>query len=125
MRYITVRNATRNVELGRRIRVINTLLDRAIGLLATRSLGAGEGVYLSPCTSIHTFFMRYPIDVLFLDAQGAVLSEGTFQPWRISGWHAQSKGTLELAAGTLKRTGTEVGDHIEMKDLPAGRQGFN
>jgi uncharacterized protein len=120
-----VRNATRHVELGRRVRVASSLLDRAIGLLATRSLGAGEGLYLIPCKSIHTFFMRYPIDVLFLDAEGAVLSEGTFNPWKISGWHAQSKGTLELAAGTLKRTGTQVGDHIEMKDVPENMGGTN
>ena len=122
---MTVRNATRHVELGGRVRVATSLVDRAIGLLSTRALGAGEGLYLTPCRSIHTFFMRYPIDVLFLDAHGEVLSEGTIQPWRMSGWYAQSKGTLEFAAGTLRRTGTEVGDRIEMKDLPTGRQGLN
>ena len=120
---MTVRNATRNVELGGRVRVAGSLVERAIGLLSTRSLGAGEGLYLTPCKSIHTFFMRYPIDVLFIDAQGAVLSEDTLMPWKMSAWHAQSKGTLEFAAGTLQRTGTQVGDHIEMKDLPAGRRG--
>ncbi len=117
MRYVTVRNATRHRELGRKIRVAGSLIERAIGLLSTPALGAGEGMYLRPCQSVHTFFMRYPIDVLFLDAQGAVLSQDTFSPWRVSGWHGKSRGVLELAAGTLARTGTQVGDRIEFEGV--------
>jgi uncharacterized membrane protein (UPF0127 family) len=117
MKYFGVRNVTRRTDLGRKVRIASSFLDRVIGLLATSSLGSEEGLWISPCKSIHTFFMRYPIDVLFLDAKGIVVNQSTVQPWRISGWHAKSRGVLELSAGTLKRTGTRVGDHIEMKEL--------
>jgi uncharacterized membrane protein (UPF0127 family) len=117
MKYLAVQNASRRVDLGRKIRVAHSLLDRAAGLLATPALLDDEGLWISPCKSIHTFFMRYPIDVLFLDAEGLVISQNTYRPWRISAWHAKSKGVLELAAGTLNRTGTQKGDRIEMKGL--------
>jgi len=99
------------------VRVAESLMERAVGLLSTPRLANSEGMYLSPCKSIHTFFMRYPIDVLFLDAKGMVLAQNTYAPWRVSGWHARSQGTLEFNAGTLARTGTKIGDQIEMKDL--------
>jgi uncharacterized membrane protein (UPF0127 family) len=117
MRYLTVRNATRHVELGRRVRFAASLVDRAIGLLMTSGLAAGEGMYLSPCKSVHTFFMRYPIDVLFLDSEGTVLRQDTLRPWRLTGWQAQCRGVLELMEGTLSRTGTRVGDRIELEGL--------
>ena len=125
MKYLTVRNATRNVELGRKVRYASSLIDRAIGLLATSGLEAGEGMYLSPCKSVHTFFMRYPIDVLFVDEKGNVIRQDTLLPWRFSAWQARSRGVLEFMQGTLARTGTRVGDHIEFEGLPAGRPGLN
>ena len=117
MKYLTVRNATRNVELGRKVRFAASLLDRAIGLLLTAHLDNGEGMYLSPCKSVHTFFMRYPIDVLFLDAEGTVLSQESMRPWRVSGWQWKCRGVLELIEGTLARTGTRVGDRITFEGL--------
>ena len=115
MRYLRVRNVTRNVDLGQKVRVASTLMARLVGLLSTSSLGSGEGLWLEPCSSIHTFFMRYPIDVLFMDADGKVLAQRTYAPWKISGWHGKSRGALEFAAGTLARTATQIGDQIEMK----------
>jgi uncharacterized membrane protein (UPF0127 family) len=123
MKFLTVRNATRQVELGRKVRFAASLIDRAIGLLMTPGLRAGEGMYLSPCKSVHTFFMRYPIDVLFLDSEGTVLKGDTLRPWRVAGWQAPCRGVLELMEGTLSRTGTRVGDRIEIEAcLPAGRE---
>jgi uncharacterized membrane protein (UPF0127 family) len=117
MKFAIARNVTRRVDLGKKIRTATSLVDRAIGLLATPSLSQGEGLWISPCKSIHTFFMRYPIDVLFLDAEGHVIHQKTFHPWRISSWEMKSRGVLELAAGTIRRTGTQLGDRIEFKDL--------
>jgi len=66
--------------------------------------------------------MRYPIDILFLDSGGQVLYQETLRPWRMTGWQARSRGVLEFMQGTLARTGTRVGDHIELEAcLPAGR----
>jgi len=123
MVYVKVRNATRNIDLGHKIRLAGSLLDRAIGLLATPSLRSGEGLWIKPCASIHTFFMRYPIDILFVDADNTVLARQTLAPWRFSRWVRKSRSVIELPAGTAERTGTVAGDRIEFMDLPAGRQG--
>ena len=123
MRYVKVRNVTRNVELGRKVRVASSFLDRAVGLLGTVSLNVGEGMWLSPCRSIHTFFMRYPIDVVFVGAEDTVLSQRTYPPWKISGWQTKSRGVLELTAGTLERTGTRVGDKITFDPSPLVGEG--
>jgi uncharacterized membrane protein (UPF0127 family) len=76
-------------------------------------------MWLEPCTSVHTFFMRYPIDVLFVDASGVAIGRQTLAPWRISRWYRKSRRVLELAAGTLEKTGTQVGDCIEWEGARA------
>src|SRR5258706_3992404 len=117
MRYLQVRNVTRNVELGPKVRVAKSLVDRTIGLLATPSLAPGEGLWISPCKSIHTFFMRFPIDALFLDAEGQGLDQKSLPPWRVTGWVSKCQGGLELSAGTANRTGTRVGHRLVMKEV--------
>lgn len=114
MRVITVRNITRQVDLGNKIQIATSLYERAVGLLFTDKLKAGEGLYISPCRSIHTFFMRYPIDVLFVDSHGKVLSQRSYHPWSVSGVHLKSQAALELPHGILARSRTRVGDHIEI-----------
>jgi uncharacterized membrane protein (UPF0127 family) len=97
--------------------VASSLVDRAVGLLGTSSLSAGEGLWLTPCSSIHTLFMRYPIDVLFLNREGIVLERQTLAPWRFSRWLMASRSVLELAAGVLEHTGTQAGDRLEFEGL--------
>jgi uncharacterized membrane protein (UPF0127 family) len=117
MVYVKVRNATRNIVLGQKVRPASSFVDRAIGLLTTPSLGAGEGLWLKPCASIHTLFMRYPIDALFLDTEGFVLGRQTLHPWRFSKWFAHTRSVVELAAGALEPTGTKAGDRIVFEDV--------
>jgi uncharacterized protein len=114
---LAVFNQSKGTELCRAARTAVSLRDRTIGLLMTPTLSEGEGLWLSPCPSIHTFFMRYPIDVLFVDAQGKVLSGKTYQPWRLSRYHSQAAGALELPAGTMSRTHTAVGDRLTMREV--------
>jgi len=118
-----VRNVTRNVDLGQKVRVAESLSSRAVGLLRTPRLMAGEGLWLTPCTSVHTWFMRYPIDILFIDADYRVLALQSLSPWRFSRWITKSHGVLELPSGMIVQTRTVVGDQIEfinVSDLPAG-----
>ena len=106
---------TRDRLLGQKVRVASSLFDRAIGLLGTSSLSPGDGLWLKPCASIHTLFMRYPIDILFLDAEGIVLEQQTLAPWRLSKWLRNSRSVLELAAGSVDQTGTRAGDRLEFE----------
>ncbi len=117
MAYLHVRNVTRDADLGQKVRVASSFMRRAVGLLSASSLGTGEGLWISPCSSVHTLFMRFPIDILFLDSEGLVLDGSTVVPWRISTWVRRSRGVLEIPAGTIKKTGTRVGDRIEMKGV--------
>ncbi|NID13996.1 DUF192 domain-containing protein [Luteibacter yeojuensis] len=84
--------------------------DRARGLLGRRALGEGEGLLLEPCGSVHTFWMRYPIDLVFLDAQDRLLRTcASVPPWRARAARGASK-TLELPAGALRALVLNPGD---------------
>jgi uncharacterized membrane protein (UPF0127 family) len=91
-----------------------TALSRMRGLLGRDGLTEGEGMFLHPCPSIQTFFMRFPIDVVFLDADREIvgISEDV-GPWRFAGARG-ARSALELPAGTAKRLGLEVGDVLSM-----------
>ncbi len=93
-----------------RVLVARGFLNRALGLLTRADLPADEGQFFARCSAIHTFFMRFPIDVLFLDAHGAIIAlHERVAPWRIL-HRTGSTGVLELAAGTACRAGFRVGD---------------
>lgn len=115
MKVLKVRNISRGTELGHKVQVASSILARTIGLMLTPSLAPGEGMWLTPCKSVHTLFMRYPIDILYVDPHGTVLDRKTMSTWRMSPWRSQSHGVLELPAGTAERTGTRPGDLLEMK----------
>lgn len=108
-----VRNETRGKELAARARLADSYWSRFVGLLGTSSLPQGEALILDPCGSIHTFFMRYPIDVLFLDKQGKVVgSAREIAPWRMSRIFLGARVAVELPSGTIDATGTMDGDMI-------------
>ena len=90
----------------------DTILGRMVGLLSRGSLGTGEGIILKPCVQIHTFFMRFAIDVIFVDADGRVLHVvENMKPWRVSPLFRHASRTVELRAGTLKGSVKE-GDRL-------------
>lgn len=92
-------------------RLATSMVARGVGLLNRSSLPQGEGLLIRPCSSVHCFFMRFPIDVLFLDAEGRILKlYAPLKQWRSSSWVRGAKQTLELPAGTIAKTGTSVGD---------------
>jgi uncharacterized protein len=98
------------------VRAAHTWKARLRGLLATPALAAGQGLWISPCTSVHTFFMRYAIDVIFLDADRRVLHFATLVPWRLSRWVPKAAGALEMAAGQVQKTGLCVGDRLLFRE---------
>ena len=84
--------------LGVRALVARTFLQRARGLIGRRGLAKGEGMLIMQCNCIHTCFMRFPIDAIFLDAEGRVVKQVRgIRPWRVwiwGGWRARM--VLEL-----------------------------
>ena len=89
--------------------------SRNKGLLGRESMGPDEGLWIVPCPMIHTFFMKFPIDVLFLDADLTVRRViEDLRPWRLSPWVLSARSVLELKGGTLKGA-VQVGDKLEMR----------
>ena len=85
------------------LKLNDTFFSRLIGLMFKKSLPAGSGVVLKPCTQIHTCFMRFNIDVIFLDKDLEVVHViENMPPWRISPLLLKARYTVELPAGTLK-----------------------
>lgn len=89
-----------------------------VGLLSTREVLPGEGLLIERTQSIHMFFMRYPIDVVFFDSELRVRRlVGSIKPWRVVLWARGARDCLELRAGALEGTGTQVGDQLEITPL--------
>ncbi len=108
-------NTTRGRVLAERTLRTTTALERLKGLLGREALPRGEGLLIAPCDSIHTFFMRFPIDVLFLDGGGKVVrAVPNLVPWRATRLYLGARSVLELWAGALAETGTSDGDIVEV-----------
>ena len=107
-----------NVETGARLAArVHAAVDSASrrrGLLGRTGLD-DEALIIAPCNAVHTFFMRFPIDVLITDRNG-VVRRGVpdVRPWRLTGaWTGFA--TVELPAGTIARTGTRRGQRVELR----------
>ena len=108
-------NETRGAVLAERAALALTVRERMKGLLGRDALVDGEALVIRPCTSIHTFFMRFPIDVLFLDRDGRVLRAiPAMKPWRLTRIYPRAACVAELPAGVLQRTGTSEGDVVRL-----------
>src|SRR5205807_1932194 len=100
-------------------------LLRMRGLLGRSGLPAGEGLLLSPSPGIHTAFMRFPIDALFLDRELRVIEiVEKLRPWRVAS-KRKAWAVLELAAGECARRGVEVGDMLELRERARDRANGN
>jgi uncharacterized protein len=85
------------------------------GLLPRASLGDQEGLFIAPTNSVHTFFMRFPMDAAFLDRGGKVVAlYDSMKPWRISGIHFSAVSVLETGAGVLSKAGVKKGEVLEI-----------
>ena len=110
-RQVTVQVSDRVV--CERCDVADHLVARMRGLLGRSELPQGEGVLLRPAGSIHTFFMRFPIDVVFLNEEDVVVKVvHRLAPWRAAGLKG-AKTVLELAAGEAEARGIEVGSAMQ------------
>jgi uncharacterized membrane protein (UPF0127 family) len=115
MRDVVVRRADGTI-VCERCSDASSPLTRMRGLLGRRELPSGEGILLRPAGSVHTAFMRFPIDVVFLAADGTVLKvEPEVPAWRAAASRG-AKAVLELRAGETARHRLEVGDRLEYAD---------
>jgi uncharacterized membrane protein (UPF0127 family) len=115
---LQVFNATRGTLLANSLEVADTAPKRNKGLLGRNELAPGAGLWIVPCESVHTFFMKFPIDLVYLDRKNRIKKVvRNVVPWRVSACFS-AHSILELPAGTIDRTRTEAGDRLEF--APAG-----
>ena len=110
-----VQNLTGDRPLVTAGRVADTFWARLRGLIGSDGLGPEEGLLIVPCNSIHTHFMRFPIDVLYVSSEGEVVAiDHALPPWRFGRIHRRARSVLELSAGRAKDTNTQVGDRLQV-----------
>ncbi|MGH9675075.1 MAG: DUF192 domain-containing protein [Bryobacteraceae bacterium] len=112
-----MRNLTRNTVLAQAADVADTSAKRRTGLLKHESLPAGEGLWIAPCEAVHTFRMRFPIDIVFLSRKRQVLKLRERVPARRIALCLRAHSVLELPAGMVEATGTTKGDQLEFDKL--------
>ncbi|MGB2694596.1 MAG: DUF192 domain-containing protein [Dehalococcoidia bacterium] len=108
-----IRNTTRGTELASSARAARSMWSRMVGLLGRSSLGPGEALLIEPCGSVHTAFMRFAIDVLYLDSANRVVKVvPRLRPFRVSGAASRTHAVIELPTGVIDGTATAVGDEL-------------
>jgi uncharacterized membrane protein (UPF0127 family)/CheY-like chemotaxis protein len=110
-------NLTRGSVLCERATIADRPFSRMRGLVGQRSLEEGHGLLLQPAPSVHTAFMRFSIDVVFLDRDLTVLKlVQHLRPWRVAS-ASRARNTLELATGEIDRRGIAVGEQLAVSEL--------
>lgn len=108
-------NTSRGVALADQCELARSFLARGRGLMGRPSLAVGAGMLIDPCSSVHTFFMQFPIDVIFLDRRHVVVGlQAAMPPNRPYAGAWRARATLELPAGVIAATGTQIGDQIHI-----------
>jgi uncharacterized membrane protein (UPF0127 family) len=114
---LRITNLTRKTVLGDSIDVADTSAKRRTGLLKHERLAPGEGLWIVPCESVHTFFMKFPIDLVYLGKDRKVKKvRHAVKPWRMSAC-LSAHSILELPAGAAEKSGTQAGDELGVETL--------
>jgi uncharacterized membrane protein (UPF0127 family) len=101
--------------LADRADIADTSAKRRAGLLKYPGLAPGEGLWLVPCEGVHTFFMKFPIDVVFLNKKRKVLKIRPSMGRRRIALSFRAHSVLELPAGRLAETATKAGDMLQLE----------
>ena len=110
-------NRTRSTYLATDLAIARTHWSRFRGLMATHSshFSHGQGLWINPSHGIHTFAMRFPIDAVYLDPERIVIHiEEELKPWRMAAVRVHGASVLELPAGTVRESLTELGDQVDI-----------
>jgi len=109
-------NKTKSAELAKRCEIASTFRTRFLGLMGRTKLDDSGGLLLKPCNSIHMMFMKFEIDLVFLDRNNNVIHLiSSVKPWRVSPVIPKAASVIELPTGTISSSRTEIGDNISIE----------
>ncbi len=115
MKEVLVTKKGTGIVIGERIAIADTSLSRLVGLMGRPRLPEGGGLLITPSSGVHTFGMRFPIDVIALDRDMQVVDVWSrLRPFRTTRISLKYHRVLELPAGQIERCGVSVGDQLEV-----------
>ncbi len=110
-------NQTRGTTIATSVEIAKSPWRRMLGLLGRKSLEPGQALVIEPCRSVHTAFMRFAIDVVYVDRAWRVVKVVRhLRPYRASVAFAKAYASIELLSGTVAQTGTTAGDVLALED---------
>ena len=113
---MVIKNQTKNTTIASKVVIADTFLSRMVGLLNRDSFSENEALVITRCQSIHMFFMRFCIDVIFVSKEHRVVGLAPhIKPFQLSPVFFKSSYAVELQAGTISKTQTSIGDELEIQ----------
>ena len=110
---MTIINATKKTIVATEVKIANTFITRLIGLLNRKSISPEEALIIYGCRSIHMFFMKFSIDVIFMNKENRIVGlVENIKPFRVSPTFLKSYYAIELAVGTIEKTRSQQGDQL-------------
>ena len=104
-------------EIARDVTVARSVLARLVGLIGRDSMAEGSALIIPGCRQVHTWLMRFSIDILFCDRQNRIISAlENVKPFRLTGYYSSASYTIELPAGTISAFGLKQGDVMLIED---------
>lgn len=118
MKKVEIRNISKGNIIASRGRVADSFFTRLKGLIGREELDKNEGLCIKPCKGVHTFFMRFNIDIVFVDENG-VAGEivRNLKPNRVSKYISDTSYVIELSEGMCEEINIEIGDKIELRRI--------
>lgn len=112
-----VTNVTRNTQIAACVEIADSGASRSRGLLGRKGLGPGEGLWIVPCEAVHTFGMKFSIDLVYLDREYRIRKiRSNIRPWRLSAC-LSAHSVIELAAGAIHENDARPGDIVEFSAI--------
>jgi hypothetical protein len=122
LEFLRILNSTRQTEIGGSVEIADTGARRSKGLLGRTGLGPGEGLWIVPCEAVHTFGMKFAIDLMYIDRNRRVVKvRRAVRPGRISA-AIRAHSVVELPPGAIASSKTERGDLLELERLPTSEK---
>ncbi|PKR77272.1 hypothetical protein CEY16_11075 [Halalkalibacillus sediminis] len=108
-------NLSNNQVVGDNVQQAYTFFKRLKGLMYTKELPSGNGLHIKPCQSVHSYFMRYPIDVIYINkSQEVVALDIGLLPNKIGKRRKDAESVIEVTAGTIVDTDTAIGHQLNI-----------